>query len=49
VNLLEEIEAKAEKIRKEIDKRKSSYAAAVEVAELAELVRELARHLARKE
>ena len=45
---LEEIEAEAERIRKEIDERKSSYAAAIEVAELAELVRDLAHHLVKK-
>ena len=45
----EEIEAEAERIRKEIEGRKSSYAAAVEVAELAELIRDLAHHLTKKE
>jgi hypothetical protein len=46
---LNEIETEAERIRKEIDGRKSSYTAAIEVAELAELVRDLAHHLAKKE
>jgi adenylosuccinate lyase len=45
---LEDIEAEAERIRKEIEARKSSYAAAIEVAELAELVRDLAHHLVKK-
>jgi hypothetical protein len=48
VKSLEEIADEAEKIRAEIEKRKSSYAAAIEVAELAELIRDLARHLDRK-
>jgi hypothetical protein len=40
----EEIAKEAERIRAEIETRKSSYAAAIEVAELAELIRDLARH-----
>ena len=44
----QEIEKEAERIRKEIGDRKSSYAAAIEVAELAELVRDLAHHLVKK-
>jgi hypothetical protein len=48
VKSLEQIAAEAEKIRAEIEKRKSSYAAAIEVAELAELIRDLARHFEKK-
>ena len=43
---LEEIEKEAERVRKEIEARPKSYAAAIEVAELAELIRDLAHHLA---